>query len=276
MPEGPEIRQVADRIEKAISGKPLKHVYFKFEHLKKFEPAFKGASLLFVQTVGKGFLLHFDCGLSFYGHNQLYGKWFITPQIPEDSLVGKRELRASFETNISGAFLYSASEMQVVPTENVLEIPFIQRNNGLDILGTSYSTSDIFEYISQKKFSQKSLSSLLLDQKFILGMGNYLRSEVLFCAGISPEAKLIDLDNQERKNLSFWINEIMRRSYLKNGVTNDLKREQRLKSEGVDFESRRFFVFDREGKSCYECRSVIKRIEKSGRRLYFCPGCQKA
>ena len=275
MPEGPEIRREADEIEKAISGKPLKKIYFKFERLKKFESILEGSALLFVQTVGKGFVLHFDCGLSFYGHNQLYGKWKAGSQIPDEADIGKRELRASFEVQSAGAYLFSASEMEVVPTEEVLDIPFIKRNNGFDVLGRDCRAKEVLDFINGPKFQKKSLAALLLDQKFILGMGNYLRSEVLFCARINPESRPMDLNFEQKRDLSFWIIEIMKRAYERKGVTNDLKREQKLKSEGVDYESRRFFVFDREDKNCYECDSIIKRIEKSGRRLYFCPNCQK-
>tara|TARA_B100000925_G_C21970602_1_gene457727 strand:- start:168 stop:1007 length:840 start_codon:yes stop_codon:yes gene_type:complete len=275
MPEGPEIRREADEIEKSISGKPLKKIYFKFERLKEFEPVLVGSALLFVQTVGKGFVLHFDCGLSFYGHNQLYGKWRVGSQIPGECDIGKRELRASFEAEGAGAYLFSASEMEVIPTEEVLEIPFIKRNNGFDVLGRDCNEVEVLDFIDNPKFQKKSLAALLLDQKFILGMGNYLRSEVLFCARINPESRLMDLNLEQKGELSLWTIEIMKRAYRHKGVTNDLKREQKLKSQGIDYESRRFFVFDREDKNCYECGSIIKRIEKSGRRLYFCPNCQK-
>ena len=50
--------------------------------------------------------------LSFYGHNQLYGKWLVVSQIPGESEIGKRELRASFEVQGAGAYLFSASEME--------------------------------------------------------------------------------------------------------------------------------------------------------------------
>lgn len=275
MPEGPEIRREADEIEKSIEGKALTKVYFKFDRLKEFESVLERSSLLFVQTIGKGFVLHFDCGLSFYGHNQLYGKWVVGSQIPDSGAVGGRELRASFETSNSGAYLYSASEMEIVPTEDVPKIPFIYRNNGFDILGRDCTVDEVASFISHPKFQKKSLSGLLLDQKFILGMGNYLRSEVLFCSGIHPDSRLMDLDQKKITQLSFWIIEIMKRAYVHKGITNDPKREKKLKAKGFDFESRRFFVFDREGKNCYECQSVIQRIEKSGRRLYYCPSCQK-
>ena len=37
MPEGPEIRRAADKLEKAIVGQPLRAVEFAFARLKPFE-----------------------------------------------------------------------------------------------------------------------------------------------------------------------------------------------------------------------------------------------
>ena len=93
--------------------------------------------------------------LSFYGHNQLYGKWLVASQIPGESEIGKRELRASFEVQGAGAYLFSASEMEIVATEEVLDIPFIKRNNGFDILGRDCTTFEVLEFITNSKFQKK-------------------------------------------------------------------------------------------------------------------------
>ena len=42
MPEGPEIRRAADRIERAVGGKVAEEVTFAFPHLQRFEPRLCG------------------------------------------------------------------------------------------------------------------------------------------------------------------------------------------------------------------------------------------
>ena len=69
--------------------------------------------------------------------------------------------------------------------------------------------------------------------------------------------------------MSFWLIEIMNRAYQHKGVTNDLQRERILKSKGIDFESRRFFVFDKEDKNCYECNSKIRSNRKIRQAAIF-------
>ena len=271
MPEGPEIRREADQIQDALGNNELSEIFFKFDHLKPAEKILKGAKLLFVQTVGKGFILHFDCGYSIYGHNQLYGKWMFAPSIPESG----RDLRLMLKSQGKYALLYSASEIQFLPTEDVLDIPFVKNNSGLDVLNSRPSDEDTLAYISQNKFQSKSLAALLLDQKFILGMGNYLRSEVLFLSRIHPNAKIADLDIKKLKALARYINLVMIQAYEHKGITNDLERAKKMKLRKFFFEDYRFWVFNRENATCYTCKTSIKRIEKNSRRLYYCPKCQK-
>ena len=63
MPEGPEVRREADLIEDILSNEVVSETYIKFEHLKDFSSLFNGAQLLFIQTIGKGMVLHFNQGL---------------------------------------------------------------------------------------------------------------------------------------------------------------------------------------------------------------------
>ncbi len=77
MPEGPEIRIAADKIQRAIRPRPTTEVFFAFDHLKPFESDLAGCLVTEVETRGKAMLTHFDNGLSVYTHNQLYGKWMV-------------------------------------------------------------------------------------------------------------------------------------------------------------------------------------------------------
>ncbi|WP_265468571.1 hypothetical protein [Arenimonas daejeonensis] len=103
-------------------------------------------------------------------------------------------------------------------------------------------------------------------------MGNYLRSEVLFTAGIAPERRPADLDAGERKRLAKALLDIPRASYRTRGIEPATgMREDYLTDTPAGF---RFQVFDREGGSCPRCGDVVVRHELGGRRLYWCRVCQ--
>lgn len=77
MPEGPEIRRAADKLEAAVLNKALTEVWFAFPQLKPFEQTLVGQSVERIETRGKALLLHFSNGLTMYSHNQLYGVWLM-------------------------------------------------------------------------------------------------------------------------------------------------------------------------------------------------------
>jgi endonuclease VIII len=77
MPEGPEIRRAADKIAAAIVDRPLREVWFAFDHLKPYAPGLTEQKIVAVDTHGKAMLIRFDNGLTIYTHNQLYGIWMV-------------------------------------------------------------------------------------------------------------------------------------------------------------------------------------------------------
>ncbi|MEX2435223.1 MAG: endonuclease VIII [Balneolaceae bacterium] len=270
MPEGPEIHREADQIRQAIAQKQCIYSFFYHDHLKPFESAVTGQIVQAVDAYGKGLVITFNEDLYFYSHNQLYGKWYIRPagSYPNTN----RQLRAEIQTESNSALLYSASEIDILDRNSLETHPYLT-NLGPDVL-KSDDIDEIKKQISDPAFERRSLAALLLDQSFLSGIGNYLRSEILFMAGISPGKKLKDLDNREKNNLSESILTITHRAYISGGVTVEDSIVQNCKSNGESRSQYRFYVFAREGKACRICGSNIEKQKMSGRRIYICPKCQ--
>ncbi|MEM7678458.1 MAG: endonuclease VIII, partial [Myxococcota bacterium] len=114
----------------------------------------------------------------------------------------------------------------------------------------------------------------LLDQSFVAGLGNYLRSEILFVAGLEPSLRPKDLDARTAVRLARAVVTITRRAYETGGVTNDLKAVKKLKAAGVPRKGYRHWVFARGGRPCRRCESKIEHLTVAGRRLFRCPQCQ--
>jgi endonuclease-8 len=73
MPEGPEIRRAADRIEAVLAGEVVEAVRFGLPRLRRHAPTLRGHRVSGLETRGKALLTHFEHGWSLYSHNQLYG-----------------------------------------------------------------------------------------------------------------------------------------------------------------------------------------------------------
>jgi endonuclease VIII len=273
MPEGPEIKRAADRIAKAIAQQPITSLFFAFEHLKHYEQILRSHSILSVQPRGKALLIRFDNQLSIYSHNQLYGVWMI--RNAQDYPQTKRQLRLAIHTPQKSALLYSASDIAVLDEVAVALHPFLSKL-GLDLLDASTTVEQVIQRFQAKPFARRGLTGLLLDQHFLCGLGNYLRSEVLFVARVHPTFRPIDCSDQQIAALASAAIAVTQQSYLSGGITNDLQLAQQLKAAGKRRRDYRHYVFGRDGKPCYMCGTAIVREMLAGRRCYYCPTCQPA
>lgn len=263
MPEGPEIRRAADRIADVLVGRPVDAISFAFEHLRPFEKQLTGSLVDAIDTHGKAMLTRFDNGLTLYTHNQLYGRWYTTRrgQLPET----RRSLRVALHSGTHSALLYSASDISVLTQAQLETHPFLSRL-GPDILDSRLNTDVIIGRLNQKRFMRRSLAALYLDQSFLAGLGNYLRSEILYRARLHPKLRPVDISAEAQRQLARQTLKISQRSYRTGGITLTKSRS----GEGRN----RFWVFARASRPCYECGDRIVRKNYSSRRLYICPGCQ--
>ena len=272
MPEGPEVRIAADKIAKAIAFKPIKEIFFAFEHLKPYEDILAKQLVTGVDTKGKGMLIRFDNSLSIYSHNQLYGKWEIrlAYSYPET----KRQLRLAIHNEKKSALLYSASDIEVLNEDAIAIHPFLSRL-GLDVLDSKTTTRKIEARLQDKSFHRRRFTSLFLDQRFLAGLGNYLRSEILFVARVHPTLRPVDCSSEQISALASSALKVPRQSYRTKGITNDLTIVQQLKKQGYKRKDYRHWVFGREDRPCYLCNSSIIKNISGSRRYYFCPDCQQ-
>ncbi|WP_406687648.1 endonuclease VIII [Rossellomorea vietnamensis] len=271
MPEGPEIRRAADNVERALINKTVEDVYFAFPHLKDYGELLKGSNVTRVDTKGKAMLIRFDNGYTIYSHNQLYGKWYIrnTYNYPKTN----RQLRLALHNEKKSALLYSASDIEVLRDEEVPSHPFISKV-GPDLLSEEVSIDELVGRMKDKRFRNRKWSILLLDQGFVAGIGNYLRSEIMFIAGIHPSFRPVDCTEDQLNKAAHAMMDLVKQSYETGGITNDPVLAQKLKDKGVKRSRYRHWVFNREGESCFICGSEIEKTVAASRRLYHCPVCQ--
>lgn len=271
MPEGPEIHRVADTLRDAIGGQEAVEVFFAFDRLSRFQHELAGRTILSVEARGKGLLVRFEGGLNVYSHNQLYGRWMVRKRgnIPKTN----RQLRVALYTMKKTAFLYSASDIEVLSDEDLCHQPYLAKL-GPDPLAATTEHQEVIDRFFDPRFARRQLASLLLDQGFIGGIGNYLRSEILWQAGVHPQKRPKDLDDSRRQALGEATVELMERSYQTGGITNTPEAVEQMKAQGRQRREYRHFVFSRERQPCPQCDHEIVREMHSGRRVYLCPRCQ--
>ncbi|WP_168385957.1 endonuclease VIII [Erwinia amylovora] len=264
MPEGPEIRRVADRLEEAIKGKVLTDVWFAFTALQTYQQMLVGERIISIETRGKALLTHFSNGLTLYSHNQLYGVWRIINSGAEPA-QSKRVLRVRLAAEDKTLLLYSASDIQLLDVQGLATHPFLQRT-GPDVLDMALTPEQVRERLLSKRFRRRQFSGLLLDQAFLAGLGNYLRVEILWQAGLAARHKAETLSDKQLDALAAALLAVPRLSYRTRGKVDKNHHHGALFS---------FKVFHRAGKRCERCGETIVKTVLSSRPFYWCPGCQK-
>jgi endonuclease VIII len=271
MPEGPEIAQTARDLSRILLDRPLDRVRFAFPHLKRHQARLAKSRIIDVQARSKALVTTFDCGLAIYSHNQLYGQWHVhkAEQVPDTHW----QVRLRINTAQHAAVLYSASEIAVLTHAQIAAHPYIARL-GVELLLPGTRLADVFAQTNKPRFARRALADLLLNQAFFAGIGNYLRSDILFFARLHPARRLGELTAPERKALAKAALLLTRQSLATGGITNDRKLAAALKTQGWDYANYRHWVFDRAGAPCHICGTTIERQMISGRQLYLCPQCQ--
>ncbi len=265
------MRREADRLAAALVGEVLEEVTFGQPRLARFGPLLTGARVTAVTTRGKALLTHFDGDRTMYSHNQLYGRWIVCRRGRPPAT--RRSLRVALHTRTHSALLYSASEIEVLDAVLLGEHPFLSRL-GPDALDPELTWRLLAVRLSSPGFANRSVASLYLDQGFLAGIGNYLRSEILHDARVHPQTRPRALGRGGLGALARSTLDVTRQAYERAGVTNRPGRVRRLEALGYRKRDYRFAVFDREDLPCYRCQTAVRRVEAGGRRLYFCERCQ--
>lgn len=271
MPEGPEIRRAADALHDHLAGRRLDDAWFAFPELAGQSGSLIGHEVRAVDSWGKALLTRFDDGRVLYSHNQLYGVWKLHDAEREPDT--QRSLRVRLTAGDRMASLYSASDVSLWEAGRLHEHPFLSRL-GPDLLTHEVTVDTLVERLMDARWRGRRLGGLLLDQSLVAGLGNYLRSEILFFAALSHRARPVDLSDDERRELAGQMLALTRRSYETGGVTNRDDWAAADRREGRSRRRWRFAAFEREGLPCHRCGRPIEKLSVASRRLYRCPSCQ--
>jgi formamidopyrimidine-DNA glycosylase len=127
------------------------------------------------------------------------------------------------------------------------------------------------EFASRIHGRRARIKALLLDQGVLRGVGNIYADESLWRAKVHPARLGAKLSRKQAETLWRVLQEILRKAIVLRGSSiSDF-----LDATGEPGEYQRHHrAYGREGKSCYRCKSLIRRAIVAGRSSYFCPKCQ--
>src|SRR6266568_2528468 len=128
-----------------------------------------------------------------------------------------------------------------------------------------------FQYLLAQRAAK--MKQLMMDQKFISGLGNIYSDEVLFHAGIRYDRLSDTLSSQEVRRLYRAIQEILQEAIKLRGTTLDDEAYVDLFGKAGEYQHE-LKVYGRVGLACRRCRTPIQTVKVQQRTSYFCPQCQ--
>lgn len=141
---------------------------------------------------------------------------------------------------------------------------------GIDVLSKEF-TPQFIQLLTHK--TRKPIKVLLMDQDLITGIGNIYANDSLFLAKIHPQRPSNSLTKKEivllYKTIKQTINEGIR-----DCGSSGADEAFILPDGSRGGHQRNFLVYQRESKTCLNCKTIIKRIKHNGRSSFFCPACQ--
>ena len=139
-------------------------------------------------------------------------------------------------------------------------------------------------FASDLKRSAQPIKVKLLDQRLVAGIGNIYASEALFRAGISPRRAARSLKRAEVRQLHAQIRRVLQEAIdagstiplnFAGGNTKDRLFYFGRAAGAPDFYEERLLVYDRQGKPCPHCGTMIRRLVQAARSTFYCPQCQR-
>lgn len=266
MPELPEVETIKRQLEHTLVGKKITEVCVHVPKVIKeispvnFKKSLEGQTVKNILRKAKVLILELSSGKSLVIHLKMTGQLIY----PGD---GKAS-RVSF--HLSDGKTLDFNDQRIFAELRLLDdwraLPFIQ---GLGPEPFDVSAQEFRAMFAKKKTAVK---PLLMDQTFISGVGNLYAAEALFRARVNPTKSAAALTDKEKDALLQAIQEVLREAIEHKGSSVD--RYVQLSGEPggyVKFHK----VYGREGKPCFTCKTLIKRMAQGGRGTYFCPKCQQ-
>jgi formamidopyrimidine-DNA glycosylase len=156
------------------------------------------------------------------------------------------------------------TRLRLMPPEELPEY-WKRVSLGPDARSAEFSLDAFRERIARRK--QARMKPLLLDQKFVAGLGNIYVDESLYRARIHPERRARTLEPAEIELLYKSIGEIL-------DIAIPLGGAEILNGKAGPDHGEFPFIHGREGEPCLECGETITKMRVSGRGTYVCLRCQ--
>ena len=289
MPELPEVEVVKRSLEKKILNLIIKKVEiidFKLRYRINKEKTAKLIGKKIRKIKRKSKYLIFDIEKNFFmiTHLGMTGKFFFIDKM-------EKKFKTSFYYSLDqkkdqkhNKVIFFFKNKQKLIYNDVRKFGFIKFFNASELEGNQHfkilGPEPLSKYWNTKYFKKyitgrdRSIKNILMDQKFVCGLGNIYVNEILFFSRVNPVRKVSNLKDIEIQKIVKNTKKILRNSIKLGGSSiKDFSTDDGKKGIFQQY----FRVYGRKGEKCsnIDCNKKILRANISNRSTFFCKRCQK-
>ena len=289
MPELPEVEVVKRSLESKIINSIIKKVQIndhklRYKVKREIVKKLTGKKIKKIKRRSKFLIFEINKTYLMLVHLGMTGKFFL-----EDR--NKKKFKTSFYYLLNyqkdqkhNRVIFFLSKNRKLIYNDVRKFGFIKlyklsdyirishlKNLGPEPLEKKWNFKYFKNYIVNKK---RNIKNILMDQRFVSGLGNIYVNEILFLSGVRPCSEVKELKDFKIKKIIKNSKMILKKSIKLGGSTiKDFSSENGKK--GVFQEHLK--IYGRKGKKCsnVDCNTNVVRIVISNRATFFCKKCQK-
>ena len=289
MPELPEVEVVKRSLTNKTQNLIVKAVKIKDGRLrykidsKKIKKII-GLKLKKISRRSKFLLFFFDKDIVMLVHLGMTGKFFFINN-------KKTKYKTSFYYDLDedkdkkhDRLIFNLSNNQKLIYNDVRKFGFIKlfkrndlnnishiKNLGPEPLSSQFNIKYFRNYILKRN---RTIKGILMDQKFVSGLGNIYVNEILFYSGVRPVKKVNRLSIKDIKKIIKFTKKIISKAIILGG--SSIKDFSSISGKKGSYQQY-FSVYGKKGEKCSSknCRNNIIKIVLANRASFYCAKCQK-
>ena len=288
MPELPEVEVVRRSLQSFIKGLEIKKVSvfnrnLRYKIRRDFEKKIINQKIIFIRRRSKFLLLGLENHSIILIHLGMTGKIFIINNSSKkvfktsfyyENEINKKHNHIIIKFNKFIKLIYNDVRkfgfVKFFKKENIYLCSHLKKL-GPEPLNKKFNFSYFKKFIISRN---RTIKDILMDQKFVAGLGNIYVNEILFISRVKPTKKIKSLTDKEIKNIIKFTKKILTKAIVLGG--SSIKDFSSTSGKKGSFQQY-FSVYGKKGENCpnKNCRENIIKIVLANRATFFCARCQK-
>jgi formamidopyrimidine-DNA glycosylase len=265
LPEGAEVKIISESLDRALQGRAIVGINYLYGRYTKHGPPEGHAeissvlpqNIAVVSCKGKFIYIQLQNEWSIWNTLGMTGSWSSTLQ-----KHSRAQLHLDDGSSVYFNDIRNFGTLKYVHGQALLQKKL--KSIGPDMLAEDVDDATFITRIRTK--NSRVITESLMDQTIVSGVGNYLKSECLYFAGISPHRACSSISDQALSRLNNTIKAVIRQSYKTGGAT--IYTFQNFEGEKGQYTSR-FAVYNQ--KTDPKGNEVLSFTSPEGRTTFWVP-----